>query len=223
MKGTTVAALLIVLIIGSSPFIAARGVQKPVPPRDEFLYTYFSQVLERFGDSLKYTLNGDPYGLTLANTTLYELDLLREEIIYYQSRGGVNGKASEVLPPPFYSFSRNLVILDELMLEYYNTSDPALVVGIRNTARDMESILREIENITLLNGDEVLRFDTRKVDSYLRRVIETVSSRKPRITNLTLSVTDNRPILNETVTFFGGATPENGTLTLIIAGGRTSP
>ncbi len=208
----TAVALLLILIIGLTPLISAKGVQKLVP-RDEFLYVYFSHVLNDFEYSLRYALENNSYGLTLANTTLSRLALIREEAVYYRSHG-VNARVMNILPP-FYRFSQDLVTLDELIKEYYTKKDPAVAAEITQTVGDMENALGEIRSMRLFNGTEVLRFDTAKVESYLRRIADTVRPKRPKIKGLTLRVTDDKPILNETVTFFG-ATPENGTVTLVI-------
>ena len=217
--------IIIIVIIGSLPPTTGRAVKNPTQ-RDVFLYEYFSQVLTRFEYSLKYAVLNESYSTTLAQETLQELELLHQESLYYQERG-VNATVMRVLPP-FYEFSKQLVVLTNLMLKFQSTKDPALAAGILGTVEKMESLLDSIEAMKLRNGEEVLVFDTSGVRKRLNEIKAMISTMQrtgkyngvevPKIRELTLRVSDGNPIINETVTIFGTA-PLNETVTITITKG----
>ncbi|AEK73102.1 hypothetical protein GQS_06020 [Thermococcus sp. 4557] len=213
------AALLIIafIIIGSLPPTAGKAVEAPTQ-RDVFLYDYFSQVLTRFEYSLRYALANESYSLTLANTTFQELELLHEESLYYGEKG-VNLTVMHVLPP-FYEFSKQLMILDELTLQFQTGGDPELAAGILGTAGKMEALLDAIEGMKLRNGTEVLVFDTSGVRKRLEE-IKALASKVPQTGEFTLGVSDRNPMLNGTVTIFGTC-PLNGTVTIVITDGSST-
>ncbi|NJE85995.1 Ig-like domain repeat protein [Thermococcus sp. CX2] len=206
--------IIALLLIGSIPLISSKAVEEPTQ-RDVFLYEYFSQVIVQFEYSLKYALVNESYGLALANTTLNELELIRLEALYYQEKG-VDSKVMEVFPP-FYEFSRNLVTINELLLEFHKTQNPAIIAGIKGTALNMESLLDEIDTLELMNGTEVLKFNTKKVRGYLNEIIEKVSSEKLPSGRFEIGISDSEPILYQRVTIFGSC-PGNGTVTVVITG-----
>ena len=220
--------LLMILIL---PPVGARGVKEPVP-HDEFLYIYFSRVLERFKYSLLYTYQDNPYGLKLANMTRDELLQIVKEAEVYQRRG-IKVKVIQVLPP-FYNFSTNLVTLDTLLLKYYSSNQsPVLAAGILDQIKILEGYLDQIDSITLRNGTKILKFNTKGVRKQLE-IIRTMVARKagnigenagnlnpheqpeapPR---LAIYVSTTSPIVNQEVIIFGSA-PHDGAVSLVIRG-----
>lgn len=205
--------ITLILIIGSLPLTAGKGVEKPVQ-RDVFLYDYFSEVLVHFEYSLKYTLANESYGLKLATQTLNELELINTEAMYYRDRG-VDSPVMEVIPP-FYDFARELVTLDNMTLEFQRKPTPALAAGITGTIRRMEGDLNKISALRLRNGTKVLAFNTEKVGKYLEAIRKLVSKTGPT-GKLMIGISTNSPILHQNVTIFGSC-PGNETVTIVIAG-----
>ena len=209
--------ILLVLIIGSLPPVSGLGVKEPVQ-RDVFIYQYFSQVLERFDESVRYALLGENSSVELAESTLAELELMREEVLYYQERG-VSSKVSLVLPP-FYDFARNLVVLVNLTLEFNEMQSPAIASGILSTVNNLEKDLDEIADLELVNGSERLRFSTDKLRKDLEDVKRLALS-APAKGGFLIGVSDASPMINQTVTIFGSC-PENSPLKIFIQGNSST-
>ena len=209
--------IILVIIVSSPPTVAGKAVPEPTQ-RDVFLYDYFSQVMVRFEYSLKYALTNESYSLTLANTTFKELELLHEESLYYQDKG-LNLTVMHVLPP-FYEFSKQLILLDDLTLQFQNNPNPKLAAGILGTIRNMESLLNTIDALKLRNGTKVLVFDTTGVRKQLEELKKMVSQ-VPPTEEFTIGVSDRQPILNETITIFGTC-PNNETVTIVVTNGNST-
>jgi len=209
--------ILMALIIGSTPAVSGLGVKEPVR-RDVFLYHYFSGVLGKFDESLTYVLAGDNTSVEICESTLRNLELIREETLYYEERG-IDSKVAEVLPP-FYDFARNLLVLVNLTLEFQIRPSPALSSGILSTVGILEGDLERIERIELANGSEVLRFNVVK----LRRDLEDVrrlALRAPAKRGFFIGVSDSTPFINQTVTIFGSC-PCNSSLEVFIVGNSST-
>ncbi|NJE62127.1 Ig-like domain repeat protein [Thermococcus sp. 21S7] len=209
--------IILVIIIGSFPAVAGKAVENPTQ-RDEFLYDYFSHVLTKFEYSLKYALENENYSLTLANATFQELELLQEESMYYQDRG-LNLTVMRVIPP-FYEFSKQLILLDQLTLQFQNNPNPKLAAGILGTVKGMESLLDAIDPIKLRDGTKILTFNTEGVRRRLEEV-KNLALKVPPVGEFTLGVSERTPILNETVTIFGTC-PENRTVTIVVTNGSST-
>ncbi|NJD98868.1 DUF4129 domain-containing protein [Thermococcus sp. LS1] len=212
MRRASLLIIILILIVGSVPLASGKAVEEPTQ-RDVFLYEYFSKIILRFEYSLKYALVNESYGLTLANSTLEELKLIHLETLYYQEKG-VNSTVMKVIPP-FYEFSRELVVLNELMLEFHKNPTPAVTAGIKGTALNMESLLDEIDSLELMNGTKLMKFNTQKVRRYLNEIIEKVSSEKLPSGRFEIGISNSEPILYQRVTIFGSC-PGNDTVTVVI-------
>ncbi|ASJ07631.1 hypothetical protein A3L08_02980 [Thermococcus pacificus] len=210
--------IILILIIGSVPLASGKAVQEPTQ-RDVFLYQYFSQVLVRFDYSLRYALVNENYSLKLANLTLSELELIKDESLYYQEKG-VNSTVMRVIPP-FYDFASEMVVLVQLVLEFHENPTPALASGILSTVDDMERTLDVIEGIRLMNGTEVLTFNTAKVRTHLAAIRKLVSNLPPGQGDFVIGVSDDSPILHQTITIFGSC-PGNSSVTVVIEGGNST-
>ena len=217
MRGVSILIILL-LILGSSPLASARAVSEPTQ-RDVFLYEYFSQVLVRLDYSLRYALMNESYSLKLANLTLNELELIRDESLYYQERG-VNSTVMRVIPP-FYDFASETLILVQLVLEFHENPSPALASGILSTLEDMRRTLTVIEHTKLRNGTRVLVFNTAKIRKHLAEIRKLVSSTPPEQEGFFIGVSDDTPVLNKTVRIFGSC-PGNSSVTIIIRGGNST-
>ncbi|ASJ08356.1 hypothetical protein A3L11_03555 [Thermococcus siculi] len=210
--------IILLLIIGSLPVTSGKAVPEPTQ-RDVFLYEYFSQVLARFDYSLRYALANESYSVKLANLTLNELELIRDESLYYQEKG-INATVMRVIPP-FYDFASQLVLLTQLTLQFQRNPTPALASGILSTVDSMERTLGVIETMKLRNGTKVLTFNTAKVRTHLE-AIRKMASKLPPQEGFVIGVSEDNPILNQTVTIFGSC-PGNGSVTVVIEGeGSTS-
>jgi hypothetical protein len=209
--------IITVLIICSSTGIAsAKAVKKPVN-RDVFLYEYFSKTLVRFEYSLRYSIQGNPYGVQLAETTTKELKEIQLEALYYRNRG-VNTRVMEVIPP-FYDFSRNLEELAELVLRFQKErNSTALAAGIRRTVEVMNRDLEAIDSMRLMNGTKVLSFTSKTAGlrSYLATVIKMTGSTEVRPSKFEIYVSNMNPVLYDNVTIYG-STPLNGSVKIVIA------
>ncbi len=211
--------IILILIIGSVPLASGKAVPEPTQ-RDVFLYQYFSQVLVRFDYSLRYALVNESYSLKLANLTLRELELIKDESLYYQEKG-MNSTVMRVIPP-FYDFASETVVLVQLVLEFHENPTPALASGILSTVDDMERTLDAIDLIKLRNGTKVLTFNTAKIRTHLEAVRKLVSNVPPEQGGFVIGVFDDNPILHQTVTIFGSC-PGNSSVTVVIEGdGSTS-
>ncbi|WP_240911981.1 MULTISPECIES: Ig-like domain repeat protein [unclassified Thermococcus] len=215
MRRALLLIITLILIVGSVPLASGKAVEEPTQ-RDVFLYEYFSKIILRFEDSLKYVLVNESYGLTLANTTLNELELIHLEALYYQEKG-VNPTVMKVIQP-FYEFSRELMILNELILEFRKNPTSAVTAGIRGTVLNMESLLDEIDSLELMNGTEILKFNTEKVRKYLGEIDKLVS-RTPPSGKFEIGISDSEPMLYQSVTIFGSC-PGNETVTVVITKGN---
>ncbi|WP_456365956.1 Ig-like domain repeat protein [Thermococcus sp.] len=216
-KKAVVTLITLILIASALSPVIAKGVEKP-ERRDLFLYTYFSKVMERLDYSLRYSINNQSYGLKIVNGTLQELELLREENLYYLQKG-VHTRIADILPT-FYNLSREVGLLDELILEYQRNSSPLLAVGVRDAIENVRETLTEVRDLTLWNGDRALHFKTGAIEKDLSQAEALLpKEKKPRKLEIRLSTTS--PILNQSVQIFGTC-PGNGTVTVVIEGTETS-
>jgi len=215
--GVIMVALIICSSIGS---VSAKGVEKPIS-RDIFIYEYFSKTLVKFEHSLRYSLQNNPYSIQLANNTTTELELIQLESIYYQNKG-INAKVMEVIPP-FYDFSQNLEELTSLVLQFQKEPNSALVAGIRRTVETMNKDLELIDSIKLMNGTKILNFtsQTERVRSYLRKILEMITSTKIHAEKFEIFISNTKPILHENITIYG-STPSNDSIQIIILGKNSS-
>ena len=211
-----VLGLIMIALIICPGIVNAKAVEKPVN-RDVFLYEYFSKTLVKFESSLSYSLQGNLYGVQLANNTTSELKQIQLEALYYQSRG-VNAKVMNVTPP-FYDFSQNLVELAGLVIRFREKPSSGLAAGIGRTVESMERDLDLIDSIRLMNGTQVLNFtaQTRKIRGYLEKILRMVESAEVRPEKFEISVSDTKPILYENITIYG-STPLNGSVEIIVEG-----
>jgi len=203
--------ILLVLIIGSLSPVSGLGVKEPVQ-RDVFLYRYFSGILGKFDGAIRYALLAENSSIGLAESTMNELELIREEALYYSEKG-VDSKIMEVLPP-FYDFARNLVVLVNLTLEFQETPSPALASGIMSTSDALEKDLNEIDTLELMNGTGRLRFSTGKLRKDLEEV-KKLALQAPAKGGFVIGISDSTPIVNQTVTIFGSC-PEDSPLKIFI-------
>lgn len=217
MKSVSILIILF-LIIGSVPLVSGKAVHEPTQ-RDVFLYQYFSRVLVRFDHSLRYAIVSDNYSLKLANLTLSELELIKDESLYYQEKG-VNSTVMRVIPP-FYDFASETVILVQLLLKFHENPTTALASGVLSTIDEMERTLDAIDLIRLKNGTKVLTFNTTKVRTHLEAIRKLVSNTLPEQGGFIIGVSESTPILHQTVTIFGSC-PTNSSVTVVIEGNNTT-
>ena len=216
-KKAIVTLITLLLITSALSPVIAKGVEKP-ERRDLFLYTYFSKVMERLDYSLRYSINNQSYGLRIVNGTLQELELLREENLYYLQKG-VHTRIADILPA-FYNLSREVRLLDELILEYQRNSSPLLAVGIRDAIGSVRETLTEVRALTLWDGNRGLHFKTGAIERDLSEAEKLLpKEKKPKRLEIRLSTTS--PILNQSVRVFGTC-PGNGAVSVVIEGAGMS-
>ena len=209
--------IILILIIGASiPAVSAVGIEHPVRS-DVFLYEYFSQVLVRLDYSLRYAYANDTYSLTLANLTLRELGLIKEEAIYYQSKG-INATVMKVIPP-FYRLASETLTLVQLTLQFRRKPTPALASGMLSTIDEMYGTLSAIDAIKLRNGTKVLVFNTTELRVHLAAIEKLAKAEVPHEKTFLLGISDANPIINQTVTLFGSC-PHNSPVTIVISRGN---
>ncbi len=194
--------------------VSCKGVEKPVR-NDAFLYSYFSEVLNYFSSSLGYALSNNTYSVSFAVTTSKRLEMIYDEAIYYRSRG-IPTRVMGVIPP-FYEFSRKLIVLDNLVLKFQTSPSPALAAGIRGLVDSMRGYLNAISGIRLYEGTHVLRFNVNRTMSYLDSIEKLVSMENFSSKSLSIEMSTLNPVLNESVVIFGSA-PINGTVEVYILG-----
>jgi len=216
MRRLAVLIILALMIVTLLPSVQARGIKNPVRS-DVFLYEYFSQVLVRIDYSLRYAYMNDSYSLVLSNLTLRELGLIREEALYYQSRG-INTTVMGIIPP-FYDLASETVALVQMTLQFRDHPTPALAAGILTTIRRMYGTLAVIDAIKLRNGTRVLMFNTGKVRAQLAAIEKLAREEIPHKKALLIGVSDQNPIINQTITIFGSC-PGNSSLTIVISSGN---
>jgi len=218
-KKAIVTLITLLLIASALSPVIAKGVEKP-ERRDLFLYTYFSKVMERLDYSLRYSINNQSYGLNIVNGTLQELELLREENLYYLQKG-VHTRIADILPA-FYNLSREVELLDELILEYQRNSSPLLAVGIRDAIENVRETLTEVKSLTLWDGDKALHFKTDAIEKDLSEAEALLPKEKrPKKLKLEIKLSTTSPILNQSVRIFGTC-PGNETVTVVIKGAGAS-
>ncbi len=210
--------IILILIIGSSPLVTGKAVSRPTQ-RDVFLHQYFSQILVRLDYSLRYALLGNDYSIRLANQTLSDLEMIREESLYYKEKG-VNSTVMGVIPP-FYDLAKENLILVQLLLKFQKNSTPSLASGILGTVAEMEKTLNRIGELKLMNGTKVLTFNTTRVRAHLREIKKLASKKFSNKKGFVIGVSDIRPILNQSVTVFGSC-PGNSSVTVVIEGGNST-
>ncbi|XRP97059.1 hypothetical protein ACO3UB_00660 [Methanocaldococcus sp. 16A] len=206
---------LIIFVVLSLSIANAQNHINPeeLEKDDEFTYNYFNDILKEFADVLNEMVFDNPEYLNDSIDIYKKLEKTREEILIYKSKNIES--PSEYIINPFYEFSKELMHLCELNKELEddlskNTTDSLhtatlKIVEIDKTINNMETLLDEIDNISILKkGNETLKFNTLDVRKYLELYKKRFSKYENiTITNLTIDVSNKNPVLFENITIYG--------------------
>ncbi|XRO75231.1 hypothetical protein ACO3TA_07615 [Methanocaldococcus sp. 28A] len=180
---------------------------------DEFTYKYFNDIIKEFADVLNEMVFDNPDYFNDSIYVFKKVEKTRTVILIYKSKNIES--PSEYIINPFYEFSKELMHLCELNKELkddlaknttYSLYNARLrIVEINETINNMETLLDEIDNISILKkGNETLKFNTSDVRKYLELYKKKFSKYgNITITNLTIDVSNKNPILFENITIYG--------------------
>ena len=201
---------------------------------DEYTYNIFNTILKNFENILKNMAYDEEIDKAHNESTIVytEVITIRNDVIYYESSLNVSSKSKYVYKP-FYKFAKSLVKLCEydvqlrILLAYRSKENVAKIRIIINEmlaiTKEMHVYLDEIDKIDVLKkGNETLWFDSSGVRKYLH-LYELKLLNLDKITPLsfTIAVSNNNPILYETIYIYG-TSDEDGNVDIYIEGDNYS-
>ena len=238
--------LIMLLLVIVVPTNYAESINPILIEQDDtYTYQYFNDILDGYSNTLQKIEQGDKSYLNDSIELNNHTKLIKQEIIYYESKNITT--PSKYVIDPFYDFSENLVKLSESNYELDNNLNKNTfasismaqinVMEINITLQKIEKNLNEIDNISVLKKEnETLKFNTSEIRELIQRHIKeykryenissvryaTILSNNTKDAQLIITTSDENPILFEEIIIYGSS-PNNELVKLYVENDSNNP